>query len=91
MIRPERLDQVARIVARAGLGQQTLDALRAAFTDLHLTYCSDEDVGCEEPIRREDGFNIYLVDGRGHCMRFTGDLESATGIVLAERDEDQDD
>jgi hypothetical protein len=37
-----------------------------------------------EPIQCGEGFNIYLVTGRGHCMRLTSDLEEATGMVLAE-------
>ena len=84
MIRSERLDQVIRIVERAGLNDRTVGALRQAFTDIHLTYCADEDIGVARPVRRADGFNIYLVDGRGHCVRFTTDMEAATGIVLAE-------
>jgi len=82
-----RLEQVARIVERAGLDEQTLGALREAFTDMHLTYCMDEDIGTGEPVLRAEGFNMYLVDGRGHCMRFTNDLQTATGIVLAELEE----
>jgi hypothetical protein len=85
-----RLEQVAQIVERAGLGEQTLGALREAFTDIHLTYCMDDDIGLVEPAVRAQGFNMYLVDGRGHCMRFTNELETATGIVLAEVEEAED-
>ena len=91
MIPPERLDQVVRIVERAGLNDQTVGALREALTDMHLTYCMDGDVGVREPVRRADGFNVYLVDGRGHCMQFTSDMAVATGIVLAEVDENDED
>ena len=91
MIPPERLDQLALIVQRAGLSEQTLSVLRETFGDMHLTYCMQEDVGAAEPVRRESGFNLYLVDGRGHCMQLTTDLECATGVVLAEVDPDQDD
>ena len=91
MIAPERLDQVSLIISRAGLNDQTLMALREAFQDMHLTYCMDEDIGVGEPIRREKGFNLYLVDGRGHCMQFTTDLDAATGIILAELEDEQDD
>ncbi|MDJ0890456.1 MAG: DUF6129 family protein [Gammaproteobacteria bacterium] len=90
MIPPERLDQVVRIVERAGLNDQTVGVLREALTDLHLTYCMDDDVGVREPVRHADGFNVYLVDGRGHCMQFTSDMASATGIVLAEVDENDE-
>jgi hypothetical protein len=91
MIAPERLEQVTLIVERAGLNEQTLGALRETFTDMHLTYCMDGDIGTHEPVRRADGFNIYLVDGRDHCMHFTTRAESATGLVLAEVDPDDDD
>jgi hypothetical protein len=84
VIGPERLDQVTAIVACAGLHEETIAAMREAFSDMHLTYCMDYDVGSVRPIRCEKGFNIYLVDGRSHCMRFTTDLEAATGIVVAE-------
>ena len=84
MISPERLDQVTVVVERAGLNDQTLSALRGTFKDIHLTCCMDEDIGIQEPVRRAAGFNIYLVDGQGHCMQFTNDAEAATGLVLAE-------
>jgi hypothetical protein len=42
-------------------------------------------------VREREGFRVYLVDGSGHCMKFTGDLDAATGLVLAERDPDDED
>jgi hypothetical protein len=87
MISPQRLEQVTAVVERAGLNDQTLSVLRETFTDMHLTYCMDDDIGIEEPVRRAEGFNIYLVDGQGHCMRFTNDVDAATGLVLAEVEE----
>lgn len=90
MITPERVEQVARVVERAGLNERTLSALRETFTDIHFTYCMDDDIGGGggggAPVREADGFNLYLVDGRAHCMRFTSDLAAATGLVLAETD-----
>ena len=84
MISPERLEQVTVVVERAGLNDQTLSALRGTFKDIHLTYCMDDDIGIREPVRRAKGFNVYLVDGQDHCMRFTNDQDTATGLVLAE-------
>ena len=85
---PARIDQIATVVERAGLNEQTLAALRQTFTDMHLTYCMDDDIGAGSaaiaPVREAECFRIYLVDGRDHCMHFTRDLESATGLVLAE-------
>jgi hypothetical protein len=90
MITAERVEQVTRVVERAGLNERTLSALREAFGEIHFTYCMDEDVGCGAgvgaPVREAEGFNLYLVDGRAHCMRFTSDLATATGLVLAETD-----
>jgi hypothetical protein len=90
MIAPATLDGIARVVERAGLSERTLSALRESFANLHFTYCMDDDigvgVGAAMPVRESPGFRIYLVDGRSHCMRLTGDLEAATGLVLAEVD-----
>lgn len=84
MIAEERLDQITEVVRRAGLNAQTLGALREAFPDLHFTRCRDDDIGVEQPFRSADGFNLYLVDGREHCLVLTQDPANATGVVLAE-------
>lgn len=83
MIAEERLDQITEIVRRAGLNAQTVSALRAAFTEIHFTHCSDDDIGVGQPARSADGFNLYLVDGREHCLVLTSDPQNATGVVLA--------
>jgi len=84
---PKRVQQVTRVVERAGLNEQTLSALRQAFPEMHFTWCMDGDIGAAAPFHEADGFNLYLVDGRGHCMSLTADLSAATGLVLAETDE----
>jgi hypothetical protein len=84
VIPPERIEQVMQVVAGAGLNEQTLEALREVFTDLHFTYCRDDDMGGAQPVRTADGFNLYLVDGRAQCPRLTTELDAATGLVLAE-------
>lgn len=84
MIPEERLDQIAEVVRRAGLNTETIAALREAFGDIHFTHCSDDDIGVGQPVRTADGFNLYLVDGREHCLVLTNDPEHATGVVLAE-------
>lgn len=95
MIEPLRIDQITQIVERAGLNEQTLAALRQSFADLHFTYCMDEDIGVgtasAHPVRESEGVRIYMVDGRGHCMHFTTDLDAATGLVLAEVESDGED
>jgi hypothetical protein len=48
----------------------------------------DDDVGVQASVASRSGFNIYLVDGREHCLKFTTDIGHATGLVLAEVIED---
>lgn len=85
MISEQFLEQVAAIISRAGASTESVAALRAAFPDLHFTYCLDDEIGAGvAPFRKADGCNLYLVDGRNHCLQFTRDLEVATGLVLAE-------
>lgn len=83
MIAEERLDQITEVVRRAGLNAETIAALREAFADVHFTHCNDEDIGVGRPVRSADGFNLYLVDGREHCLVLTDDPANATGVVLA--------
>lgn len=91
MIDEPFLDGVLRIVERAGLSSESVAALRDAFPALHFTYCQDDDIGAGiAPVRSGAGVNLYLVDGRDHCMRFTIDPAHATGLVLAEVDPDED-
>jgi hypothetical protein len=80
-------DQIQAIVTEMeglGISEQSVQTLRAAHPDVHFTYCMDDDVGAMEPYLEAKGFNVYLVDGRDHCMKFTKSLETATGLVLAE-------
>jgi hypothetical protein len=64
--------------------------LRANHPTIHFTYCMDDDMGVQKPYASHPGFNLYLVDGREHCMKFTSELHYATGLVLAEVIADDD-
>jgi hypothetical protein len=89
MITEEFLDQISTVISRAGLSTASVAALREAFPDVHFTHCLDDDIGAGiEPAREDEGFNLYLVNASEHCIRFTRDLASATGLVLAEVGED---
>jgi hypothetical protein len=84
MITAEKLEAIAAEVTGLGLSEQSLQKLRSSHADIHFTYCMDDDVGVQQPYRSHPGFNIYLVDGREHCLKFTSELDHATGLVLAE-------
>lgn len=84
MLARETLAGIAAEVETVGLSEQTLVALRTSHPGIHFTYCMDDDVGAMEPYASHPGFNVYLVDGREHCLKFTRDIGHATGLVLAE-------
>jgi hypothetical protein len=87
VILQERIAQIVRVLEVAGLNDTTVAALRERFADMHFTYCMDDDVTAARPVAETPGFNVYLVDGREHCLRFTTQWDAATGVVLAAVDE----
>ncbi len=48
----------------------------------------EDDIPNHEPLMECRGFNLYLVDGREHCLCLTRNYEHASGIVIAEVLED---
>lgn len=87
----EQIQQIASQVERQGLDEAAVTALRSAYPDIHFTYCSDDDVNFGKSVLQADGFNVYLVDSRDHCLRFTSDIEVASGLVLAELEAEEED
>ncbi len=59
--------------------------IRQAFPRLSITRCDPSDLGTETPFREYEQFDLYLVDGGGHCWRLTTDPEEATGLVVTAR------
>ncbi len=84
MISEEQLNAVAKRISSAYLDDALITELRTQFAPLHFTYCMDDDVGGFSPVRENEKFNLYLIDGREHCLKFTNDFQNATGIVVAE-------
>ena len=84
MIESIQIEQITAIVRRAGLAAATLAALREHFSPLHFTTCLEDELGADAPFLTDEHFNLYLVDGRAHCLTLTGDLACATGVLLAE-------
>ena len=84
MITQAQLDGVGEYISRQPLGESVVMELRQRYPDLHFTYCMDDDVIAATPLREAEGFNLYLIDSRNHCLSFTQDLEVATGVVVAE-------
>jgi len=82
-------EQVAEIAGIIGGGQErhkVVEHLRASYPALQFSSCSEDDITEDvEPAAVTEAFELYLLDGSGHCLRLTGDPEAATGLVLAEK------
>jgi hypothetical protein len=88
MITEEQLDSISKLVKAGPISEQVVERLRSSFPDIHFTYCMDDDVVGAKPVLEDPTFNLYLVDSSSHCLALTQDLEAASGLVLAEIEED---
>ncbi|MCU7939977.1 MAG: hypothetical protein KZQ64_10140 [gamma proteobacterium symbiont of Bathyaustriella thionipta] len=89
MITQETINQIGQSASHeAIISEELVNQFRQRFPDIHFTYCMDDDVGMARPVYENDAFNLYLIDSREHCLCFTQELEIATGIVVAEIDEE---
>jgi hypothetical protein len=84
MINPEKLQSIANQISGLSLSEAVIADLRAKYPDIHFTYCMEDDISNHEPLLEYDDFNLYLVDGREHCLCLTRNFDHATGIVVAE-------
>ena len=84
MITTEQVNAIATKIETLGVDETTVSALREQYQPLHFTYCMDDDLPNNVPIIEKAAFNLYLIDGREHCLCLTNDYEVATGIVVAE-------
>jgi len=83
VITPRQLNDIARWAETSGVDYAALSHLRQVYPGLYFTHCLDDDINDAEPVLRGAGINLYLVDGRQHCLRLTEDFQTATGVVLA--------
>ena len=84
MITPEQLQAIATEIAAQPLNENVIGTLRSEYPGIHFTYCMEDDIPNHEPLLEFPGFNLYLVDGREHCLCLTRNYEHASGIVIAE-------
>lgn len=94
MISKQLLEEILDNIAE-GLNQvplnQVISVLRHTYPHVHFSYCLDDDVTHDRPVFSDPRFNLYLIDGRDHCLALTTDAEIATGILVAEVGDDEDD
>jgi hypothetical protein len=89
MIQAETITRIKELLNEHGVDENSVDQLRGLFPDVHFTYCSEDDIHSGRPVEESEQFNIYLVDSREHCLSLTVDPEIATGMVIAERYDDE--
>ena len=92
MIDEALVKEIISTVENAYLGEAVLQELREKYPEVRVTYCMQDDVSENaKPAYQCEGFNVYYIDAREHCMCLTNDIDVAAGIVLAEVfDEDED-
>lgn len=84
MIAQAEIERIGELLSDAVLDDGSIDRLRSLFPNIHFTYCMDDDVCGVSPSLQRQGFNLYLIDSRNHCLELTQDREVATGILVAE-------
>ena len=84
MITTEQVNAIAAKIETMGVDETTVSSLRQYYQSIHFTYCMDDDLPNNVPVIENAAFNLYLVDGREHCLCLTNDYDVATGIVVAE-------
>ena len=81
---PDDLIKIEQMLSVPGSGAVIFADLRKAFPYLSWTRCDASDL-TETPFRSYSRFDIHLHDSADHCVKMTVDPDSATGIVVAER------
>ena len=66
------------------LTSNPLPILKDCFPDLSFVRMSAADMD-EKPFRSLPNFDLYLLDGREHCVMLTDDPSLATGVVVAQK------
>lgn len=84
MITTAQLAEISSKIKAHGIDESVLSTLRQDYQTIHFTYCMDDDVGAYQSALSEADFNLYLIDGREHCLCLTNDYAIATGVVVAE-------
>jgi hypothetical protein len=84
MIDEAQLQSLAARISAQPLNETLISQVRAEFPGIHFTYCMDDDIPNNDPVLTNPNFNLYLVDGREHCLCLTNNFDHATGIVIAE-------
>lgn len=84
-IAPSTLNEIAQTLTQFDLlSHNPVAILKGCFPGLTILRCALADMS-EPPYRALEHFNLYLLDGREHCVELTHDPERATGVLIATR------
>jgi len=61
--------------------------LRGLKPGVTATRCDASDMADEIPFRSYAHCDLYLLDGRDHCVRVTADPAVATGLIIAAKEQ----
>jgi hypothetical protein len=79
--------QASQLYAAGTRRDAVVKALKQRFQGLTITGCLESDLS-DEPYREEPSYLLYLVDSHDHCWKVTQEPARATGIVIAEREDE---
>jgi hypothetical protein len=79
----EQLHAIDTLLASARADSRTLSSLRDLAPGLSATRCDATDIRDETPFRKYESCDLFLLDGRDHCVRITNDPAAATGVIVA--------
>lgn len=87
MISADTLNAVTAAVRLDG----SVTGLRRRFPALHFTECSEDDLSYRaKPVADAGDYRLFLVSGAsGHCLELTSDPDTATGVVVAAKVNDE--
>ena len=86
-ITTEQFLEIDRLLASGGANGATVASLRKIGPGMTATRCDASDMADETPFRTYERANLYLLDGRDHCVRVTNDPDVATGLIIAAKGE----
>lgn len=91
-VTPELIALVCAALANGSAARPAVDAgLREAFPGFHFSVCLDNDIPSRlHPLAEGEGFALYGVSSAGHCAQLTSQIESATGLAIALKDQDDE-
>jgi 5-carboxymethyl-2-hydroxymuconate isomerase len=86
-ITAEQLREIDRLLTAGAADVAMVASLRKLGPGMTATRCDASDMADETPYRSYVHCNLYLLDGRDHCVRVTGDPTTATGVIIAAKGE----